>query len=350
MDTDDLKQFLSQLFPPSSFTPYLSHPSLTPALYFCAFNILWTYVAGEITGNFSQVDRVWTFLPVIYTAWFTLWPVWNGEELRTRGVLMLALQITWMLRLSYNTFRRGLFSLSDEDYRWPIFRASQHWLLIKVFHFGFIAVTQNFLLLGIGLPAYWTLFDPPSPLQTSDSILSVLALLLLLLEFTADNQQYAYQSFKHSSGKPGAIRWPGARQAWTEADKRRGFVSRGLWAWSRHPNFACEQLFWFVQNLFPLLGSPTARPLLPSTIPYPLTPILPSLCLSLLFVASTAYTESITLSRYPEAYKAYQARVGKFSPGYTVMKWFWLGVTGKRERVERLVWGEAEEGEAKKQR
>ncbi|EJU04778.1 hypothetical protein DACRYDRAFT_104652 [Dacryopinax primogenitus] len=95
---------------------------------------------------------------------------------------------------------------------------------------------------------------------------------------------------------------------------------QGIWNGTHDLNKKRGFLFWFVQNLFPLLGSFTARPLLPSTIPYPLTPILPSLCLSLLFVASTAYTESITLSRYPVAYKAYQARVGKFSPGHAVMK------------------------------
>lgn len=27
-------------------------------------------------------------------------------------------------------------------------------------------------------------------------------------------------------------------------DVDRGFVTRGLWAWSRHPNFACEQTTW----------------------------------------------------------------------------------------------------------
>jgi hypothetical protein len=26
--------------------------------YFCGFNILWTFVAAEITGNASHVDRV----------------------------------------------------------------------------------------------------------------------------------------------------------------------------------------------------------------------------------------------------------------------------------------------------
>jgi len=343
MDYEDLKVLVFQLFPPGSIIPYLTHPALRPALYFCAFNTLWTYIAGEVTNNFSQVDRIWTFLPVLYTAWFTFYPLVEGGSVNPRAGLMFGLQVTWMLRLSYNTFRRGLFSFKDEDYRWPIFRASQPWILVKLFHLFFVAIIQNILLMGLGLPAYWTLLQPPSQLQPPDYALAFFAIAILLLEFTSDNQQYAYQSFKHGTGQ-GSIRWPGARQKWTEADKKRGFVQRGLWAWSRHPNFACEQLFWCVQNFFPLLGARTAHTPLPSDIPYPLMPILPSLCLSLLFVASTAYTEGITLGRYPEGYKAYRGRVGRFAPSYTVMKGLWLQLTGRRERVESLVWGAAVEG------
>jgi len=33
-------------------------PELHIPAYFCGFNILWTYVAAEVTGNASQVDRV----------------------------------------------------------------------------------------------------------------------------------------------------------------------------------------------------------------------------------------------------------------------------------------------------
>ena len=36
---------------------YLPQELHIPA-YFCGFNILWTYVAAEVTGNASQVDRV----------------------------------------------------------------------------------------------------------------------------------------------------------------------------------------------------------------------------------------------------------------------------------------------------
>ena len=34
------------------------------------------YVVSEITGNVSQVDRLWALLPLIYTTYFALLPLW----------------------------------------------------------------------------------------------------------------------------------------------------------------------------------------------------------------------------------------------------------------------------------
>lgn len=43
---------------------------------FCLEVTLITYVLSLLTGNVSQVDRVWTFLPTIYTAYYALLPLW----------------------------------------------------------------------------------------------------------------------------------------------------------------------------------------------------------------------------------------------------------------------------------
>ena len=104
-------------------------------------------------------------------------------------------------------------------------------------------------------PSYLVLSQKHTTLSTTDMVLGGLALVDLALEFTADNQQYSFQTFKHS--KPRRVKakkeeWPGARILWTEEDAARGYVSRGLWAWSRHPNFVAEQSFWVRLALYPL--------------------------------------------------------------------------------------------------
>ncbi|KAF9000632.1 hypothetical protein BDQ17DRAFT_1359261 [Cyathus striatus] len=384
--------------------------SLPPALdwpaQFCAFVTLATYVASILTSNVSQVDRLWTFLPTIYTAYYALLPLWpikqstllspySPKELgwsvvttyNSRALLMLTLITTWMCRLSYNTYRRGLFSLKDEDYRWAVLRKQLPAWFFQVTNFVFISGIQNVLLLLLGFPTKTVVMEQSNtPLASSDVVLAICALLVLTLEFTADNQQYAYQSYKHhflttEKGIKNVTpyderkQWPLARLNWTPDDARRGFITKGLWRYSRHPNFACEQTFWWIITLFPLVAP--YDPNLPAISEFPpqrvilisladpelrrkllnvfydlIAPeviyLLPGFCLSLLFFSSTKYTEDITKSKYPVAYDAYQRRVGMFGPLAYIEKGIILRLWEKaetRERIERLVWGKFDEQE-----
>jgi len=226
--------------------------------------------------------------------------------------------------------------LKDEDYRWEITRKKVPAWAFQVFNFFFIAIAQNILLFILGLPAHHALVREPQSLGVSDLILAELALATLALEFTADNQQWSYQNFKHK-GIINANEWPGARIQWTEDDKQRGFITRGLWAYSRHPNCACEQMFWYIMTFFPILGA-THLPKTVTTVMTAFWPLLPAISLSLLFISSTMFTESISASKYPE-YAAYQARVGMFWPIGTFFKGMYLGLNGQGESIERSVWG-----------
>ncbi|KAF8072047.1 hypothetical protein FPV67DRAFT_1667492 [Lyophyllum atratum] len=370
-----------------------------PAAYqwpaqFCIATTAVTWILSLLTANVSQVDRLWTFLPTIYTAYYALMPLWPQEPLfplcpytpkdlgwavakdfSPRALLMFGIVFVWMCRLSYNTYRRGLFKLQDEDYRWAVLRAKLPAWLFQLTNLTFIAATQNVLLLLLGMPTkIASTMQPHDSLALSDLLLAALALVDLAFEFTSDNQQWAYHSYKHAylaseKGENGVEpydkkqQWPGARLNFTPEDAKRGFITRGLWAYSRHPNFLCEQSFWWIITFFPLLApapphlSFTSSPfhLIPSITvirqnPYVLIPILerllaplanliPALSLSALFFSSTIFTESISLSKYPKEYRAYQKRVGMFSPLRTWEKGLVLAWQGKRKAVEEVVWG-----------
>jgi hypothetical protein len=74
--------------------------------------------------------------------------------------------------------------------------------------------------------------------------------------------------------------------------------------------------------------------------------ILPAIALSLLFFSSTPFTESISKSKYPTAYAAYQKRVGMFGPTITLGKSIihvFLRDKAEREKIDALVWGELED-------
>ncbi|KAF9526411.1 integral membrane protein [Crepidotus variabilis] len=374
-----------------SVPPHLDWP-----VQFCVFVSLETWVHSLVTGNVSQVDRLWTFLPTIYSAYFALLPLLPNEQpfwlvpyapkelgyqavkdLSPRAVLMLALIATWMCRLSYNTWRRGLFLSSEEDYRWEVLRQKLHPILFQITNLTFIAFTQNILLLILALPVYTaSVLQPHTALTTSDYGLAALSLVVLALEFTADNQQFAFHAFKHAvqaeekknksvtngDSKPlgydASAQWPGARLNWQRSDAKRGFITRGLWRYSRHPNFACEQKFWHIMMLFPLLCSaPSYAMSTPATLPLPLPAsflfalppairlifphIIPSLVISALFYSSTLFTESITAAKYA-GYKSYQRHVGMFEPFFstivleTLRSWFWVD---KNDNFREELWG-----------
>lgn len=71
-----------------------------------------------------------------------------------------------------------------------------------------------------------------------------------------------------------------------------------------------------------------------------LVPLVPSLVLCTLFFSSTILTESISLSKYPIAYQAYQERVGMFSPLVTLVQGAMLSAQGKRQAIDEIVYGQ----------
>ncbi|KAG5645560.1 hypothetical protein DXG03_005835 [Asterophora parasitica] len=356
---------------------------------FCAATTAAVWILSLITSNVSQVDRLWTFLPTIYTGYYALLPLWPEEPLfflfpyspkslgwavaktfSPRALLIFGVVFVWMSRLSYNTYRRGLFRLSDEDYRWAVLRTKLPAWLFQVVNLTFIAATQNVLLLLLGFPAKVAATQPHTTLAPSDIALGALALVVLGFEFTADNQQWAFHAYKHAheateKGKAGVApydkreHWPGAGLDFTPEDAKRGFITRGLWAYSRHPNFLCEQSFWWIITLIPLL-SPSPPHLIRTTfathpipslsailenpatlLPFlaPLADVAPALSLTALFFSSTLFTESITVNKYQRKYRAYQQRVGMFSPLRTWEKGLKLAWRGNKAAVESVVWG-----------
>ncbi|PWN47518.1 DUF1295-domain-containing protein [Violaceomyces palustris] len=275
---------------------YQQSDSFHVAITFCSFVSFYVWLMERITGNASQVDGLWTFLPVIYSLHFTFHDylssssslfqtvtVWN--KVQPRLALMSALSILWSIRLTYNAIRRGMFKPGEEDYRWPILRKKiPSWFAWQLFSLFFIAIAQNILLAITALPQYLLLTTTfskrskahvvPKPIDSltwDDYVLAAVFVFNLSLQYLADHQQWTYQNYKRGldpNEKPLAsvdpvTRLPTQPQQVTPyskpEDAKRGFVTRGLWSWSRHPNFACEQSTWWILFAFvPLTLSPSS--------------------------------------------------------------------------------------------
>lgn len=61
----------------------MSQPGIPPTFKYpislCLATTATVYILSLVTGNVSQVDRLWTFLPTIYTAYFALLPLWPSK-------------------------------------------------------------------------------------------------------------------------------------------------------------------------------------------------------------------------------------------------------------------------------
>jgi steroid 5-alpha reductase family enzyme len=239
------------------------------------------WVASLISHDNSWVDRMWSIVPVAYVWVFAL----AAGLADVRLDVMAGLVTLWGARLTFNFARKGGYN-GHEDYRWPVLRARMSRAQFAVFNLLFIVLYQNAILVLITLPAL-TAYENRTPFGALDVVLTVLFLAVLAGETIADQQQWAFHQ----------------RKAADPASPR--FLTTGLFSVSRHPNFFFEQAQWWVLFLF---GAVAAGSLLQWTV-------LGAVLLTLLFVGSTRFTESITRSKYPE-YADYQKRVSAVVPWF----------------------------------
>ena len=255
-----------------------------------------TFVVSELTRNYSQVDRLWSLMPIVYVWLFAARGAWDS-----RLVLMAVLVTAWGLRLSFNFWRRGGYGWppwsGEEDHRWAVLRkrpelaAPWRW---RLFNLGFISLYQNLLLLLLVTPAVVAWGARGTALAAMDVVAAVLILGLLLVETIADNQQYRFQAEKHRRLATGAP---------LDGDYAAGFLRHGLFRHVRHPNFTAEQGIWCAFYLFSVAA----------TGAWLNWSVIGAVLLILLFQGSTRFTEEISAAKYP-GYEAYRRAVPALLP------------------------------------
>ncbi|MBO9577388.1 MAG: DUF1295 domain-containing protein [Microbacteriaceae bacterium] len=245
------------------------------------------WIASLVSRDYSWVDRIWSIVPVVYVWIFAAGTGFADPRLGLLAVLVTA----WGARLTFNFARKGGYS-GVEDYRWPILRARMPGWAWQLFNLFFIVLFQNAVIFAITLPA-WTAYehsvvsDAPTPFGVLDVVLAVVFLGLLAGETVADRQQWDFHQAKHAGG-------PGFQPR---------FLQTGLWRLSRHPNYFFEQAQWWIVFGFGAVAAGTVL----------IWTVAGAAVLTILFVGSTIFTESITRSKYPE-YSEYQARVSPVIP------------------------------------
>ena len=267
----------------------------------CGGSALYCFVVGEIARNNSQMDKLWSLLPIAYT-----WVIAAKGNFAPRLSIIAVLVTLWGIRLTFNFARKGAYSIKfwsgEEDYRWQVLRQKKFlksrpvWAVFDLF---FISIYQNALVLAICLPAL-VCMGSDAPLGVMDYVATALSSFALLIETIADEQQMAFHTTKKK------LLSEGRKLEELPEPFNKGFNTTGLWARSRHPNYFGEQAFWICIYLF-VIGAGMAK--------YNVFnwSMVGALLLVLLFLGSSAFGEGVSNSKYPE-YQLYLKSVSKYIP------------------------------------
>lgn len=250
------------------------------------------WVLSLITRDTSWVDRAWSIVPVTYVWIFVAGAFVNGDG-SARVVVMGVLATAWGARLTFNFARKGGYT-GMEDYRWAILRGRMRPWQFQIFNVLFIICYQMALLVLITLPAL-VAAQHPSALTGWDALFIAAFVAFLVGETIADQQQWVFHQRKKQAGGTLAP----------------GFATTGLFRYSRHPNFFFEQAQWWA---FYAIGATAAVTGGAGVIGGVLNPtIIGPALLTVLFIGSTIFTESITASKYP-AYAEYRKTTSMLVP------------------------------------
>lgn len=244
------------------------------------------WLLSVITKEYSWVDRLWSIVPALYVGYFA----WTAA-FSPRLVIMLVLVTLWAARLTFNFARKGGYASGGEDYRWAELRRRMSPAAFQAFNVFFIAGFQNALLLAITLPA-WRASESAAALNWIDALATIAFVKLLVFETIADEQQWRFQNEKRARRERGEP---------IEAE----FVTTGLFRYSRHPNFFCEQAMWWTFGLFAIASG---APLYDGTL-------AGAIVLTALFQGSTNFTEELSLKKYAR-YADYQKTTSRLIPWF----------------------------------
>jgi steroid 5-alpha reductase family enzyme len=231
-------------------------------------------------GNTGWVDVFWTYGTGVAGVAAALLPI-GGEPITPRRMLVAALVAVWSLRLGTFVALRVAASPA-EDARYQAFR--QTWGKAYDRNLFWLLMAQPpvsvLLALAVMLAAH-----APGPLGPRDLAAVLIMALAVGGESLADRQLSAFKRAPHAKG---------------------AICERGLWGWSRHPNYFFEWLGWWA---YPAIALDPAHPLTWASLAAPA-----AMFLVLRFGTGVPPLEASMLTSRGDRFRDYQRRVSPFLP------------------------------------
>jgi steroid 5-alpha reductase family enzyme len=188
------------------------------------------FAVSVLVDNSSAYDPYWSVAPMAIAPWLAAHPAAAGAPLARRA-LVISLVTLWGLRLTYN-WARGFEDLGHEDWRYVDLRrkSGRAYWLVSLAGIHLLPTVMVYL----GCLALYPALTSPRPLGPLDALAAVVTLGAIVIELVADEQLRAFRK-----------------------ERREGeILARGLWAFSRHPNYFGEVSFWWGLFLCALAADP----------------------------------------------------------------------------------------------
>ena len=191
------------------------------------------YAWARLFRNASFYDPYWSVAPIAIAVF---WVATAAATISScRPWIVIAFVALWGIRLTYN-WARGWRGLRHEDWRYADMRAKhglkkRFWIVELI---GIEMVPTLVVFLGC-LSLYPILADATNKLWWPDYIAALVVAAAILIETVADEQMLRFIKTK----QPGEI------------------MNKGLWRYSRHPNYFGEISFWWGLYFFGLAANPS---------------------------------------------------------------------------------------------
>ena len=234
------------------------------------------FAASRIHRNSSFYDAYWSVIPPLLVVYW--WVERDPAAEPVRFWLLFAVVLVWAVRLTGN-WLYSFPGLHHEDWRYPLLkgRAGRAEPVVDLFAIHVIPTFQVFL----GCLGAYAVTRDGGGLWWLDVVAVLVGVGAVALETVADVQMHRFARDK----QPGQV------------------MDRGVWSWSRHPNYVGELGFWGALALFGLAASPSAWWVL----------LGPLAMLAMFLGASIPMMEERSLERRPQ-YQDVVARVSRFVP------------------------------------
>lgn len=197
---------------------------------------LFVFTMAVAANNTSVYDPYWSVAPFFIVFWWAAHgapspPIEGAAETGpdpARFALAASAIGIWGLRLTAN-FLRGWTGLNHEDWRYTEYRrfgTFRYWLV----SLAGLQTMPTLIVFAAMLPAYAFTREPGNGFGWLDVVAGLVTFGAIALETAADEQKRRYTG--------------------------EGFISTGVWAWCRHPNYLGELAFWWGIFLFALAADP----------------------------------------------------------------------------------------------